>query len=201
MARLVIKTEGFGNRILELHLGNNRVGRDDDCEFVIDHPTVSTLHCELHLTADGIYVHDCDSTNGTFVSDEPVMEAWLDPGQTLKLGDVELLVESTTATIAIPKIERAAAKAPAAVLDDGSLPCPRHLGQRATFKCTSCHEVMCGDCVRMMRLTGGKPLFLCCKCHQKCERIASDPVKEKKGVLGLFQETVRLVFGRGKSKK
>ena len=201
MARLVIKTEGFGNRILELHLGNNRVGRDDDCEFVIDHPTVSTLHCELHLTADGIYVHDCDSTNGTFVSDEPVMEAWLDPGQTLKLGDVELLVESTTATIAIPKIERAAAQTPPAALADGSLPGPRHLGQRATFKCTSCHEVMCGDCVRMMRLTGGKPLFLCCKCHQKCERIASDPVKEKKGVLGLFQETVRLVFGRGKSKK
>lgn len=201
MARLVIKTEGFGNRILELHLGNNRVGRDDDCEFVIDHPTVSTLHCELHLTADGIYVHDCDSTNGTFVNEEPVMEAWLDPGQTLKLGDVELLVESTTATIAIPKIERAAAQAPPAALADGSLPCPRHLGQRATFKCTSCHEVMCGDCVRMMRLTGGKPLFLCCKCHQKCERIASDPVKEKKGVLGLFQETVRLVFGRGKSRK
>jgi len=201
MARLVIKTEGFGNRILELHLGNNRVGRDDDCEFVIDHPTVSTLHCELHLTADGIYVHDCDSTNGTFVNEDPVMEAWLDPGQTLKLGDVELLVESTTATIAIPKIEQATAKTPPAVLADGSLPCPRHWGQRATFKCTSCQEIMCGDCVRMMRLTGGKPLFLCCKCHQKCERIARDPIKEKKGFFGLFQETVRLVFGRGQSKK
>ena len=31
------------------------------------------------------------------------MEAWLDPGQTLRLGDVELFVESTEANIAIPK--------------------------------------------------------------------------------------------------
>ena len=81
MARLLIKTAGLENRTLELRLGVNHVGRDPDCEFCIDHPTISTLHCELSLTNDGVYIRDCKSTNGTFVNSKPVMEAWLDPAR------------------------------------------------------------------------------------------------------------------------
>lgn len=36
------------------------------------------------------------------------MEAWLDAGQTLRLGDVELSVESTEANMAIPEFKRPA---------------------------------------------------------------------------------------------
>ena len=89
MARFLIKTEGLEQRALELRLGVNRVGRNPDGEIYIEHPTISSLHCELALTNDGVYVRDCDSTNGTFVNGERVVEVWLDPGQTLKLGDVE----------------------------------------------------------------------------------------------------------------
>ena len=85
MARLLIKTAGLENRILELRLGVNRVGRDPDCEFCVEHPTISSLHCELALTNDGVYLRDCRSTNGTFINGKPVMEAWLDPGQTVHL--------------------------------------------------------------------------------------------------------------------
>jgi hypothetical protein len=46
----------------------------------------------------------------------------------------------------------------------------------------------------MMRIIGGKPLFLCCICHQKCERIVSETVKPKKGFFGFLQDTVRLKF-------
>src|SRR5471030_1981190 len=99
MARLLIKTAGLENRILELRLGVNRVGRDPRCEFCIDHPTISSRHCELALSGDGVYVRDCNSTNGTFVNGNPVMEAWLDAGQKLRLGNVELLVESTGANM------------------------------------------------------------------------------------------------------
>lgn len=195
MARLIIQTEGFGGRAIELALGVNRIGRDDDYEICIDHETVSTLHCELTLSGDGVYVHDCNSTNGTFINGEPVMEAWLDPGQILRLGDVELLVETTEVTIAIPKIERDMPPSPPPVFEDGALPCPRHLEKRATFKCTRCHEVMCNGCVRMMRIKGGKPHFLCCVCHQPCERIAAAAPKKKPGFFGMLQDTVRLKFG------
>ena len=101
MARLLIKTEGLENRTLELRLGVNRVGRDPDCDFPIIHPTVSTNHCELVVTGVGVMLRDCNSTNGTFLNGDPVREAWLLPGQEVKLGDVELFVESTEVNVAV----------------------------------------------------------------------------------------------------
>src|SRR5882757_3830402 len=151
MARLQIRTAGLEERTLELRLGVNRVGRDPDGEICIIHPTISTLHCELALTNDGVYVRDCGSTNGTFLNDERIMEVWLDPGQTLRLGDVELLVESTHANIAIPHFERPSQVAPPPVmLPDGMVACSRHDAQPATYKCTHCSEVMCNACIRVM---------------------------------------------------
>ena len=106
MARLLIKTKGFGERALVLRLGVNRVGRGPECELCLDHPTVSTRHCDLILTASGVDVRDGGSTNGTFINGVPVREARLESGQTLRVGDIELGVESTDAPIAIPQFER-----------------------------------------------------------------------------------------------
>jgi len=75
MARLLIKTEGLGKQTIELSMGVNRVGRDPECEICLDHATVSSLHCELALTDDGVYLHDCDSTKGTFIDGELVKHA------------------------------------------------------------------------------------------------------------------------------
>jgi hypothetical protein len=195
MARLLIKTEGLDQRTLVLRLGVNHVGRDPDCELCLDHPTVSSLHCELALTADGVYIRDCDSTNGTFINGEPVMEAWLDVGQKLRFGDVELLVESTDASVAIPQFERPRQTAPVpVVLADGVLSCPHHVETPATYKCTYCREVMCNACVHVMRRKGGAPLFLCVVCSHKCELIQAVQPKKKKGFLSFLQDTVRLKF-------
>jgi len=193
MARLLIKTEGLENRTLELRLGVNRVGRDPDCEFCIDHPTVSSLHCEIALSNDGVYIRDCDSTNGTFVNGEPVLEVWLDPGQEIRLGDVELFVESTGVNITIPKFERPRPKSPVVLANDAML-CPRHPQAQAAYKCTHCGEIMCNACIHIMRRKGGTPLFLCILCSHKSEPIQIAQPKKKKGLAG-FLDTVRLKFG------
>src|SRR6266446_3364573 len=88
MARLVIKSEGFRNQVIDLKLGVNRLGRSPDNDFQIEHPTISARHCELELGDGEIVVRDCDSTNGTFVRGEPVREARLCAGQCFWLGDV-----------------------------------------------------------------------------------------------------------------
>jgi hypothetical protein len=198
MARLLIKTAGLENRILELRLGVNRVGRDPECEFCIEHPTISLVHCELALSGDGVYIRDCGSTNGTFINGQPVMEAWLDAGQELRLGDVELLVESTGTTIAIPKIEREQPRAPA-ILPTGVNACSTHPETPATFRCTNCKETMCNACVHVMRRKGGQPLFLCRLCSNKCERIHVAQPKKKKG-FAAFLDTVKLKFGYSREK-
>jgi pSer/pThr/pTyr-binding forkhead associated (FHA) protein len=204
MARLLIKTEGLKQQALELRLGVNRVGRSPESDFPIHHPTVSTNHCELVVSNDGVLLRDCNSTNGTFVNGEPVGEARLVPGQTVSLGSVDLLVENTQVAVAIPQFERERPKPPV-VLDDGSILCPRHMTAAATFKCTYCKEVMCEGCVHVMKRKGGPSLFLCPLCSHKCEPIQILKATRKKTFLGYLQDTVRLKFkhfaGSEKSEK
>jgi hypothetical protein len=201
MARLLVKTDGVGLNSLELCMGINRVGRDPDADFTLDHPTVSTSHCELILSADGVVLHDCQSTNGTFVNGVPISEIWLEAGQQVRFGDVELLVEATDATIAIPKIERAKPAPPPVVLADGKMLCPRHPEYLATFQCPTCHEIMCSGCVRIIRLKGGKPHYLCMKCHNPCERLGVEQVQKKKGFLDFLHNTVLMKFTGPRSRQ
>jgi len=201
MARLLVRTPGLDNQVLELRLGVNHVGRDPDCDFSIEHSTVSAVHCELILSNDGVLLRDCGSTNGTFVDQEPVKEAQLEPGQTVRLGDVELLVDRTDVTIAIPKFERARPKPPV-VVEGGGMLCPRHPHVHVTFKCTHCQEVMCSSCVHVLRRKGGQPLFLCPLCSQRCERLDAAK-KKKRGFAEFFQRTARLpmaLFTHSKAK-
>ena len=195
MARLLIKTEGLEQRALELRMGLNHVGRDPDCEIQLDHPTVSSRHCELALTDDGVYAHDCGSTNGTFLNGARILESWLEVGQILRLGDVELLVESTEARFAIPQFKRPSQiAAPPVVFGDGAVACPRHDAIRASYRCPVCKELMCNACVRVLRRKGGRPHFLCVLCSHECEPIQIAEPQKKRGFFGMFLDTVKLKF-------
>jgi pSer/pThr/pTyr-binding forkhead associated (FHA) protein len=141
MAKLQVKTKGVGESVLELHPGPNRVGRSPESDFQLDHHTVSARHCEFILSNDSVLLRDCNSTNGTFVNGQPVKEAVLRPGQMVRLGEVELLVEATEVTVAIPKFDRPI-PAPPVVRQDGSMLCPRHPEAQATHRCTHCREIM-----------------------------------------------------------
>jgi hypothetical protein len=193
MARVLIKTSGFENQTFELRFGTNRVGRDPDSDFPIDHPTVSTAHCELVLSSEGVLIRDHDSTNGTFVNGDQVREAWLLPGQTVNLGDVELFIESTEVNVAIPKYERERPKPPV-VMPDGVILCPRHPQVPVTYKCTFCNEVMCNRCVHVLQRKGGLPLFLCTACSHKCEPIEIVKSAKKKSFMGFLRDTVKVRF-------
>ena len=215
MARLIIQTEGFDNRVIELGLGVNRVGRDPDYEIYIEHETISLLHCEIRLNDDGVYVHDCKSTNGTFVNGESVMEAWLDPGQILRVGDVELFVESTEAPIGIPNFTREQSRLPMLVENSA---CPDDPETPPAFICTHCRQTLSVVAVRVIRYEGGQPLFLCPICNHRCERIETERPKRKrrsakpkkkktarskrkKGLFGFLEQTVGLKLVHGKKKK
>jgi pSer/pThr/pTyr-binding forkhead associated (FHA) protein len=191
MARLIVTSSGFENQIIELHLGINRIGRAPDNHFQLEHSTISALHCEVTLGNGQVTVRDCQSTNGTFLGGTPIHEACLEPGQTLALGEVELFVESTDVTVAIPKFD-VPRPAPPVVLTDGGLICPRHPRGRATHRCTHCREVLCDACVHRLRRRGGKILKLCPLCSHQCEPIGGK--KKKRSLLGFLEKTVKLPF-------
>jgi len=194
MARLVGKSDGFRNRVIELHLGSNRLGRSPENDFQIDHPSVSARHCEIILGAHEVTVVDCESTNGTFVEGQQVQKSRLQEGQILQLGDVELLIESTDTRVAIPKFD-VPRSSPPVVLADGSLLCPRHPKAKVTYQCSHCREVMCDACVHRLRRGGGKLLKLCPLCSHTCLPLG-DRVRKKNRLLGFFQKTAKLPFIR-----
>ena len=177
MSRLLIKTEGLDVSEIELRLGTNRVGRDPEADFTLDHPSVSIKHCEFILSPEGLFVRDCDSTNGTYVNNQTIKVVRLAAGQSLRLGDVELLVESTDVT---PGSQEKTPDKPAP--SQGGQPlCRRHPQAAATFRCTQCGEELCPVCVHILRLQGGTaPLYLCPLCSHKCERIQPESGGEKK---------------------
>jgi hypothetical protein len=195
MARLVIKSAEFGDRVIELNLGVNQLGRCPESDVQIEHPTVSELHCEIVLADEGVLVRDCASTNGTFVNGQRIKQARLSAGQILHLGEVELLVENTDVTIAIPQFDMPR-PAPPVVMSDGSLLCPRHPKARATHQCTHCREVLCDTCVHRLRRRGGKVLKFCPLCSNPCVPLFAEK-RKKKSLFDLLLKTTKLPFLHG----
>jgi pSer/pThr/pTyr-binding forkhead associated (FHA) protein len=100
MAKLVILTQGLNGRAHELNVDRTTIGRVEDNLFQIAEPSVSSHHCEVLLRGSDVVIKDLNSTNGTFINGEQITESVLKPGQTLRLGQVELKLEAGTAASA-----------------------------------------------------------------------------------------------------
>lgn len=49
------------------------IGRTRKCDYVLEHPAVSRLHCIVRVDGDTIYLADNQSRNGTFINDVRLM--------------------------------------------------------------------------------------------------------------------------------
>jgi hypothetical protein len=70
------------------------IGRVEDNTFQIAEPSVSSHHCEILLRGSDVVVRDLNSTNGTFINGEKVAESVIKPGQILRLGQIEMRLET-----------------------------------------------------------------------------------------------------------
>jgi pSer/pThr/pTyr-binding forkhead associated (FHA) protein len=76
-------------RIVDLQREMTIVGRKPECDFFIDHKTVSKAHCVL-VRADGlVFLRDLGSTNGTRVNGVRVRRATLLPTDKLQIASFE----------------------------------------------------------------------------------------------------------------
>jgi hypothetical protein len=65
-----------------------RIGRAADCEFQVDHPSVSRSHAELSWQAPAWRLRDLGSKNGSFVEGRPIDCASLGDSAWFRVGDV-----------------------------------------------------------------------------------------------------------------
>ncbi len=69
------------------------VGRAPSSALVVHDPEVSAIHCELRATPSGVVLRDLGSTNGTFVGNVSVREAYLAGPCTIVVGRTSLAFE------------------------------------------------------------------------------------------------------------
>lgn len=132
MAKLVILTQGMTGRAHELNVDRTTVGRVEDNTFQIADPSVSSHHCEVLLRDGEVVIRDLNSTNGSYINDTQITESVLKPGQKLRLGQIELKLETDASA---PAAAGSAAPAPAAApaapppakkpVDTGTMVMPR----------------------------------------------------------------------------
>jgi len=116
MAKLVILNQGLSGHSYDLKVGRTTIGRVDDNSFEISDPSVSSHHCEVHWRGDDakeLFFRDLGSTNGSFINGDRITEGVVIPGQTLRLGYVELNFVTEADGVAPAPSAPAASSAPA----------------------------------------------------------------------------------------
>ncbi len=85
---VVMSHEGFGKSLV-LDRQNVVLGRQKDCEFVIDDPLLSRRHCLITCDAQGdFFLEDLNSTNATLLNSRKVVDKMrLRYGDRIVLGD------------------------------------------------------------------------------------------------------------------
>jgi FHA domain len=120
MPRLVIHAGTPHAHRFELKPGSNYLGRGFSNDFKIEDPSVSGSHARIVVEGDLITLKDLGSTNGTFINRSQIREGYLQPGQVISLGSVELLLEGDgTAAPVAPPAPPSGAAAPAIPAPNG----------------------------------------------------------------------------------
>jgi diguanylate cyclase (GGDEF)-like protein len=87
---VVIQGDNIGHKY---DLDANKVltiGRGRDNDICVNHRSVSRTHVEIHVDDRGAQLRDLRSTNGTFVNEEQVGNAYLRDGDRIKVGKTVL---------------------------------------------------------------------------------------------------------------
>ncbi|HEX4646173.1 MAG TPA: FHA domain-containing protein, partial [Verrucomicrobiae bacterium] len=155
------------------------LGRGTESHFSIDHPSISHAHCEVLVTEDGLVtVKDLGSANGTFIDRAAIQECQLSSGQTLRLGEVELLYDADTPddlTVVTPP--PSPSPGDSAVADPPLPPpvstalamCRNHPRAIARLQCVQCRSHYCDICVSVR--SGGS---FCRRCGGECVALNPD---------------------------
>src|SRR5690349_17346676 len=92
--QLTVMSGPQSGRSVEVAKQHFVVGKGEDCDLVITDPTVSRQHFVIEQQAGAYVIRDNQSTNGTWIDQFRIREAYLRPGVVVRAGQVQLKFES-----------------------------------------------------------------------------------------------------------
>lgn len=93
MAELVVLNGASAGTVFVLPEIPAVVGRSEEAHLLIADPWISSMHAMFERRADGLWVVDLDSRNGTFLGDERITEGRLTDGAVVRFGRTEVRVD------------------------------------------------------------------------------------------------------------
>jgi predicted component of type VI protein secretion system len=120
---LIVTTPGKGEgKVVPITLSQFLIGRDPQCHLRPASPIISNRHCALLVKGEKTYLRDFDSTNGTFLNDQPVKgEVEIHNGDRLRLGPLAFQVKVEASPPVTKPTPIPPPAAPAAANDDESI--------------------------------------------------------------------------------
>lgn len=90
---------------LSLGVGLQQVlmGRDESCDYPLDHPMVSRRHARIEATGGGHAVLDLGSANGTFVNGRRVQRQMLREGDEIRIGPFRVIYSAVRLATVAPR--------------------------------------------------------------------------------------------------
>src|SRR5437764_781989 len=73
------------------------IGREPSCQLQIVDRGVSREHAQIFRVGEMVFIRDLGSRNGSFVNEEKVQEELLREGDTVRVGNTQLVFESRRA--------------------------------------------------------------------------------------------------------
>jgi hypothetical protein len=179
MPKLIVNPDSPEAWEIELQAGVNSLGRGEENDFQIEHPSVGAAHCAVTVQDSGVVITDQGSIQGTFVDGALIEEATLCSGEVIKLGEVTLRFQSDTA-------QSGATFPPAPAANSA---CKSHPKAQASYHCPACGAALCGLCVTT-RMVAGRPGKFCRTCGSECVSL----FEEVSAVAPRFASLVRGAF-------
>ncbi len=134
--RIIIECKGK-RREFRLPEGISVVGRDPGCDICYPEGSLSRRHLELELSGQQLTVRDLETKNGTFIGQQRIHEARLQPGMRLRAGNVWMRFDQDEPSDTRPlevgsaELERRVPDAPDFQADDAPTPADESLAQSA----------------------------------------------------------------------
>lgn len=90
MAKIIVTFNGLIQQEFPIAKSRVTIGRRPGNDLVIDHLTVSGQHAAIDTTANGSFILDLGSTNGTMVNNQPVKKHLLQNDDVIDIGKYKL---------------------------------------------------------------------------------------------------------------
>ena len=88
--QLIVLDGANKGKKIDLNKQAIKVGKRENNDLIIEEKTISRNHLEIVQTEDSYLLRDLESTNGTYINDIRVKEAYLTPGDIIRVGTVRI---------------------------------------------------------------------------------------------------------------